>query len=197
MRGKSCSGIKIDLMSESQPPPGYSEPEISTDGSVISWLSSCGDRVVFRTSFATSARMLDHDGMFELVIGNAPDKCRIFLWRSPLASGFNDDAIERRYQESCGRIIAAVSSRYRSRKRESVMSDRRCVTGPPHRFPTTDIWKLSHIESRGHIWGTETSIDAPEVLAAGSVVACIWPLPNVLPVPSVFCRPGREDGIVA
>lgn len=69
--------------------------------------------------------------------------------------------------------------------------DRRCVTGPPCRFPMTDIWKLSHIESRGHIWGTETSIDAPEVLAAGSVVAYGWPWPSV-PMPNYFYRPGCE-----
>ncbi len=74
--------------------------------------------------------------------------------------------------------------------------DRRCVTGPPDFFPTTDVWKLSHIESRGHIWGTEASIDAPEVLAAGSVFSFGWPLKSA-PMPRVFCRPGREDGIVA
>jgi hypothetical protein len=77
--------------------------------------------------------------------------------------------------------------------------DRRCVTGPPNRFPTTDTWKLSHIESRGHIWGTEASIDAPEALAAGSVVAYGWPWPTV-PMPKVFNRPGSgvdRDGRMA
>ena len=68
--------------------------------------------------------------------------------------------------------------------------DRRCVTGPPDYFPTTDVWKLSHIESRGHIWGTEASIDAPEVLAAGSVVAFGWTRPSI-PMANVFYRPGR------
>lgn len=73
------------------------------------------------------------------------------------------------------------------------MIDLRCVTGPPNHYPTTTVWKLSHIESRGHVWGTETSIDAPESLAAGSVVAYGWvaygwPWPTV-PVPNYFKRP--------
>lgn len=141
-----------------------------------------------------SARMWDFDGLFELVIGTTPDHRRVIVWQSPLAMGSNDRESERRFQESCGQIINAVSAAQWNSYRDSVHAgewvDNRCVTGPPHDYPTTDTWKLSHIESRGHIWGTETSIDAPEVLAAGSVVAFGWARTSI-PMANVFYRPGR------
>jgi hypothetical protein len=141
-----------------------------------------------------SARMWDFDGLFELVIGTTPDHRRVLMWKSPLAMGSKDRESERRFQESCGQIINAVSAAQWNRYRDSVHAgewvDNRCVTGPPDDYPTTDTWKLSHIESRGHIWGTETSIDAPEVLAAGSVVAFGWTRPSI-PMANVFYRPGR------
>lgn len=141
-----------------------------------------------------SARMWDFDGLFELVIGTTPDHRRVIMWQSPLAMGSKDMESERRFQESCGQIINAVSAAQWNRYRDSVHAgewvDNRCVTGPPPDYPTTDTWKLSHIESRGHIWGTETSIDAPEVLAAGSVVAFGWARTSI-PIANVFYRPGR------
>lgn len=144
-----------------------------------------------------SARMWDFDGLFELVIGATPDHRRVLMWQSPLAMGSKDMELERRFQESCGQIINAVSAAQWNRYRDSVHAvewvDNRCVTGPPDDYPTTDTWKLSHIESRGHIWGTETSIDAPEVLAAGSVVEYSWPWWPTFPMQNVFYRPGRAN----
>ena len=57
-----------------------------------------------------SARMWDFDGLFELVIGTTPDHRRVIMWQSPLAMGSNDRESERRFQESCGQIINAVSA---------------------------------------------------------------------------------------
>ena len=73
------------------------------------------------------------------------------------------------------------------------MSDRRCVTGPPHCFHDRHLEALAYRVARAHL-GTETSIDAPEVLAAGSVVACIWPLPNVLPCQTFSVGQGAKMG---
>lgn len=143
------------------------------------------------------ARMWEFDGLLELVIGTAFDNRRVLVLQPQLAMGSNDRESERRFQESCGQIINAVSAAQWNRYRDSVRSgelvDNRCVTCPPHDYPTTDTWKLSHIESRGHIWGTETSIDAPEVLAAGSVVEYSWPRWPAFPMQNVFCRPGRAN----
>lgn len=61
-----------------------------------------------------------------------------------------------------------------ARMAEEDTLDRRCVTGPPDAFPSTGQWKLSHIESVGQPWGTETAIDAPDTLAAGSTIDAPW-----------------------
>lgn len=165
-------------------------PTLCQHGRRVTWIGPQGIVSVDICQVA-SAGMWDFDGLFELVIGSTRDDFRGYMWQSPLATGSEDDELERFFQESCARIIAAVSAANKKRCSTHEGADRRCVTGPPDHFPMTDLWKISHIESRGHIWGTETSIDAPDVLAAGSVVAS-GHFRRSITMPKVVSRPGRE-----
>lgn len=76
---------------------------------------------------------------------------------------------------------------------DQVSIDRRCVTGPPCDVHPASLWKLSHIESRGHIWGTEASIDAPDRMAAGAMVAGQFQPWFTAPIPATCDRHVPEE----